>query len=142
MNLRSARRRAGRIPRLPLVALIDVVLFLLMYFMLATDLGGEEKQLAATLKTDSKAGGGSGGSSSLRPQIVLVEPGAGGYRFRIGERVARDRASLTQVLSQLPKDSGVIVRVSPDCPVEAAAAALQSCKDAGFLKVSYVPASE
>ncbi|MFZ4574251.1 MAG: ExbD/TolR family protein [Phycisphaerales bacterium] len=142
MNFRSPHRRASRIPRLPLVALIDVVLFLLMYFMLATDMGGEERQLAATLKADSKAGSGGSGSSALRPQIVQVEPAAGGYLFRIGDRVAKTREALTQVLAQLPKDNGVVVRVSPDCSVEAAAAAIQACKDAGFVKVSYVPASE
>ena len=141
MNFRSPHRRVSRIPRLPLVALIDVVLFLLMYFMLATDMGGEERQLAATLKADSKEGGSAGGSS-LRPQIVSVEPSPDGFRFRIGDRVAKTRDSLAQILSQLPKDNGVIVRVSPECSVEAAASALQACKDAGFIKVSYVPASE
>jgi biopolymer transport protein ExbD len=139
MNFRSQHRRVGRIPRLPLVALIDVVLFLLMYFMLATDLGGSEKNLASALKTDSGTVGSSGKGSALRPQIIRVEATANGHLFRIGERELRDEKSLLAVLQILPKESGIVVRVSPDAKVESAAAALQACKDAGFVKVSYVP---
>jgi biopolymer transport protein ExbD len=124
------------------VALIDVVLFLLMYFMLATDLNGEEKRLGASLQTESGEKSGSRGGSSLRPQIVSVEPAGGGWIFRIGERTARDRESLTQILAQLPTDNGVIVRAAPVCPVAGVAAALQACSDAGFTKVSYVASGE
>jgi biopolymer transport protein ExbD len=122
--------------RLPLVALIDVILFLLIYFVMAGTLAGEEAQLAASLKTDKK---GSGAGSDLAPQVVFVDAAGGVAKFRLGDRVFADRASLTPVLAQLPKGNGIVVRVAGAAPVDAAATALQACKDAGFLKVSYVP---
>lgn len=124
--------------RLPLVALIDVVFFLLIYFVIAGTMAGEEAQLAASLRADKQ---GKGKGSDLAPQVLFVEPGATGKaRFRLGERSMEDRSSLTAVLKQLPKDNGVIVRVTTGVTVEAAAAALQATRDAGFQKVSYVPA--
>ena len=39
------------------------------------------------------------------------------------------------------KEGGVFVRVSGAAPVSAAAEALQACRDAGFQRVSYVPAN-
>lgn len=119
--------------RLPLVALIDVVLFLLMYFVIAGTLAAEESQLAASLKTDGK----SGRSSDLVPLVLNVEPGGS---YRLGERLVGDQASLAVLLKQLPKDQGVVVRVNGAASVEQAAAALQAAHDAGFDKVSYVPA--
>lgn len=124
--------------RLPLVALIDVVLFLLFYFMIAGTLAGEESQLASALRTDKP---GKGRGSDLQTQVLYVEPGAGGPRFRLGDRAVEQRPALAVLLKQLPKDGGIIVKVSPQVQVDAAAAALQACKDAGFQKVSYVPGS-
>jgi len=123
--------------RLPLVALIDVVLFLLLYFMIAGTLAGDESLLASALKTDKK---GSGRGSDLLAQVLYVEPSPEGVRFRMGDRAVNDRAGLASILRQLPRENGIIVKVSPQAQVEAAAAALQACKDAGFQKVSYVPA--
>ena len=122
--------------RRPLVALIDVVLFLLLYFMLAGSLAAAEAELASTLKTDKQ---GQGKGSNLVSQILYVEPTGSAPRFRLGDRVVNDKAGLAGVLRQLPKDNGIIVRASPQVQVEAAAAALQACKDAGFEKVTYVP---
>jgi biopolymer transport protein ExbD len=124
--------------RLPLVALIDVVLFLLMYFVIAGTLAAEESQLAASLKTDRK-GGRQG--SDLQPLVLNVEPagGSGAYRFRLGERVVPDQTSLAALLKQLPKEDGIVVRISDAVTVDAAGAALQAVDDAGFAKVSYVP---
>jgi biopolymer transport protein ExbD len=131
------RRFALEKVRLPLVALIDVILFLLIYFVMAGTLAPEESQLASALKTDKQ---GAGRGSDLTPQIVYVDGKGGVAQFRIGERTMPDRAALAVILKQLPKENGVIVKVAGDVPVAAAAAALQACKDAGFQKVSYVPA--
>jgi biopolymer transport protein ExbD len=122
--------------RLPLVALIDVVLFLLLYFMIAGTLAGDESQLASALKTDKK---GAGRGGDLQAQILYVEPAPQGIRFRLGDRTASDRDGLASILKQLPKENGIIVKVAPQARVDSAAAALQACKDSGFQKVSYVP---
>ncbi len=42
------------------------------------------------------------------------------------------------MLSELPKEAGVFLRVNDDAPVWAAAAALQACHDAGYEKLTYV----
>jgi biopolymer transport protein ExbD len=122
--------------RLPLVAMVDVVLFLLLYFLVVGTLDREERHLPSAVTAErppvSRA-------SDLQPQIVFVETRAGAAVFRIGERIMNDRATLADLLRQLPQESGVVVRVAADVRVEHAAAALQACNDAGFRRISYVP---
>ena len=79
------------------------------------------------------------GRSDMAPQVVRVRSEAGRPVFQLGDRSFPDRASLTGILNQLPKDQGIFVKVSGQASVEAAAAALQACRDAGFSKVNYVP---
>lgn len=129
----GALRREGK---LYLVPLIDVVMFLLLYFMFATTLTPPEGQLATALRAEGR--GGAAGRE-LVPQVVRVERVEGRGAFVVGERVIRDRARLTEVLRALPKEGGVVVRVSGVVTVEDAAAAVQAAKDAGFTRVSYVP---
>lgn len=130
------RRFAVEKVRLPLVALIDVVLFLLLYFMIAGTATGDESELPSALKTDKQ---GAGRGSDLQSQVLYVEGAGAQTHFRIGERVMADKAALAPILRQLPKESGIRVRVAPTAAVAGAAAALQACRDAGFTKVSYVP---
>ena len=133
---REDRRFEMEKVRLPLIALIDVVLFLLLYFMFAGTMTGEESLLSSSLRTDKP---GKGRGSDLQSQILVVEPSGATARFRLGDRSVEDKAGLAVLLKQLPKDGGIIVKVAPQVRVEAAAAALQACSDAGFRKVSYVP---
>jgi biopolymer transport protein ExbD len=126
----------GRI-RLPLVAMVDVVLFLLLYFLVVGTLAGEEGHLPSAVTTERPQ---ATRAADLQPQIVYVEAQGDAVVFRIGEHIARDKAALTEVLRQLPQEGGVVVRVAGQVQVDHAAAALQACNDAGFRKVSYVPA--
>jgi biopolymer transport protein ExbD len=139
MNLKRVRRTEFEIPKLPLVALIDVVFFLLLYFIMAGNLAAVEANLESSLKTDKRS---SGASSNLVPQIVNVEGGPTGQGlFRLGERTMGDKKALSDVLRSLTKEGGVVVRVSGTAPTHAVATALQACKDARFTKISYVPRS-
>jgi biopolymer transport protein ExbD len=138
MKFRARQYKRTPIMRLPLVALIDVVLFLLFYFMIAASFTGEENTLASTLGAEGKGGR----STDLQPQIVSVVVEGGKVGFRLGERWLDDRAALTNLLNQLPRQAGVIVKSAGEAPVWAAAAALQASKDAGFTKVSYVPTTK
>jgi biopolymer transport protein ExbD len=131
----QTRRFALEGVRLPLIALVDVVLFLLLYFIIAGTLTPPEGELASSLKTDR---GGTSRASDLLPQILLVEQAGGRARFRIGERVMEDKAGLVALLTQLPKEGGIVLKVAGEAPVEWAATALQACRDAGFVNVSYV----
>ena len=54
---REDRRFRPEKVRLPLIALIDVVFFLLIYFVIAGTMAGEEAQLASALRADRKGGG-------------------------------------------------------------------------------------
>ncbi len=137
--MRLSRTRSRIDPaslRLPLIALIDVILFILLYFMLAGTLAAEEADLATALRTEK---GKPAAASDLIPQSLVVESVGGTPQFRLGERAVTDRASLVAMLSQLRKEMGVVIRVHGDVPVASAAMAVQACKDAGFTKVSYVP---
>ena len=122
--------------RLPLIALIDVILFLLMYFLLAGSLESEERELAATLGSGSAVSGDSGG---FTPQAIDVTMNAGKVAFRLGARPPMGREAMRELVAGLPKEPGVVVRVADDVPVSDAAAALQLCRDAGFSKIAYQP---
>jgi biopolymer transport protein ExbD len=139
MRLHPSRTSGGpQRYKLSLIALIDVVLFLLLYFMLAGTLAPEERELPSTLRADRGSGTK---QEDLQPQIVSVVLGANGNpEYRIGARAVNDKASLADILRVLPKDGGVFVRTSGRVRVEAAAAALQACRDAGFIRITYVPA--
>jgi len=133
---RRRKKREMHLIRLPLVALIDVVLFMLMYFIMAGTLSGSEANLSSALGADRR-GGGTG--QKLAAQIVDVVPEGARTVFKIGARVLTDRESLAAVVGKLPLEAGIIVRVSDRAPVSAAATALQVVRDAGFRRVSYVP---
>jgi len=121
--------------RLPLIALIDVVLFLLFYFMIAGSLAPEESSLASTLGTDAKRKSAAG---DLQPQILNVVVRESKIVFQIGDRAFDTEAGLRAMLAQLPREAGVVIKVANEVPVASAAIALQSCKDVGFSKVTYV----
>ncbi len=138
MKLKRTRQKGlVNTGRLPMVAMIDVALFILMYFLFASELADNEARLAAAIKTDARGGG----SAALQPQVVHVEPGPRGPRFRIGDRTVESRDALAGILELLPKEAGVVIRVSDDVQVSAMAAATQAAKNAGFRKISNVPAS-
>ena len=128
----SRRRLIGA---LPLISLIDVVFLLLIYFLITSDFSQQERRLPAAVQTE----GGGARSVELQPQIVQISLVEGRVRYTIGQVAVEDKAALTSVLEQLPKEPGVAVRASPEAPVSAVAAALQAAKDAGFEKRSYVP---
>ena len=138
----SARRNSGLLElsemRLPLIALIDVILFLLMYFLLAGSLEAEERELASTLGSGSNVAGDNGG---FTPQVVDVTMSGGTVAYRMGGRSVGSRESLADLVRALPKAPGIVVRVADDVPVEGAAAALQGCRDAGFERIAYQPGS-
>jgi biopolymer transport protein ExbD len=140
MKLR--RKTRGRLDpsmlRLPLVALIDVVLFLLFYFMIAGNIDMEEAELEATL---ALVGGGSGkpSESFLDAQVLQVGSDVQGPIYRIGGRELRDRLSLQGLLQGLPKEAGVVIKSSATVAFETVAGALQVAHDAGFTKITYVP---
>ena len=106
MNLTRSKRTDFEIPRLPLVALIDVIFFILLYFIMVGNLSPEENNLESSLRTDKKA---AADASNLVPQILNVDGVDGKAVYKLGERMMGDKASLTAVLQGLNKAGGVVV---------------------------------
>jgi biopolymer transport protein ExbD len=123
---------------LPMTSMIDVVFLLLIFFLFTVSVTAPESQLASALNQHSEQQGQAG---DFQPQIVSVESSGEGVLYLLGAHRITDRRELQRLLVELPKGSGVVVRVANDVPVDGAAGALQTCKDAGFEKVSYVPAN-
>jgi biopolymer transport protein ExbD len=123
---------------LPMTSMIDVVFLLLIFFMVTVSASPPESDLASTLKPESKT---EGAAADFQPQIVTVSRAGDAVVYTLGSHQLTTRSDLARLLRELPKNSGVVVKVRNDVPVEAAAGALQTCKDVGFTKVSYVPAS-
>ncbi|MSR18080.1 MAG: hypothetical protein EXS00_02750 [Phycisphaerales bacterium] len=117
-----------------MTSMIDAVFLLLSYFLFTTGAALPEEQLSAVARTNRPA------ASALSPQVIDVVEEAGEPVFLLGARRINGREQLTELLQQLPKSGGVVVRVHSGPAVSAAAAALQAAHDAGFSEVSYVPA--
>lgn len=122
--------------RLPLIAFIDVILFILMYFLLAGSIDAEERELAAAIGSGSPVAGDSGG---FTPQVLTVALEGGAEVARIGTRSARGRDAIAEMLRGLPKEPGIVLRAADDVSVAGVAAAMQACRDAGFERIAYQP---
>ncbi|MCH2149668.1 MAG: biopolymer transporter ExbD [Phycisphaerales bacterium] len=117
--------------------MIDVTFLLLVYFMVSTVLALPEDQLTSSIQTrDADA---SGMQADFQPQIVEVLRLDGAPAYRLAGQTFVDPNALVSVLSELPRDIGIFIRVHPDVPVGFALAAVQSATDAGFEQVTYVP---
>lgn len=117
--------------RLPLIALIDVVLFLLFYFVISYSVSAEEAELATGFAKPGVS------ASPLQPQVVLVSQAGEQAEFRIGTHLFVEQKALVDFLRTLPKEPGVVVKATPDVPVGATVAAVQAGKDAGFGDVRF-----
>lgn len=137
--MRFTRKHEGGMPSVSsrLTPMIDVVFLLLIYFVVTATFAQREDELASALRAETQEGGA---SADLSPQVVRIEMEGGVAVFRIGTLAVPSAAGLRDILDALPKESGVFVRVADDVSVDAVAAALQACRDAGFTRVSYVPA--
>ena len=133
---RTSRRRLERIA-LNLASMIDVTFLLLIYFMV-TMVIAEEDQLQPTLKTQRESL--SGEANDFQPQIIDVLDEGGRPIYRLSGRRLEDRSALAGAVGSLPKSVGVFINVHDGVPVGFAAAALQTVRDAGFEKVTYVAA--
>lgn len=137
MRFRPSAAPRSVVNRLQVTSMIDVIFLLLIFFMATTTFSQPEAHLTPGLKEQRATGR----ASDLEPQIVDVTREGDRDVFRLGARVLMDKASLVAALRELPTEPGVFVRVSDEVRVESAAAAVQACRDAGFEKVSYVPAN-
>jgi biopolymer transport protein ExbD len=133
---RRSRRRAERLS-INLTSMIDVTFLLLVYFLVSTVLARPEDLLTSSIQT--RDADSAGAEIDFQPQIIEVIRLDGAPMYRLAGRTFVDAGSLVDVLSDLPRDIGIFVRVHRDVPVGFALAAVQSTRDAGFEQVTYVP---
>jgi biopolymer transport protein ExbD len=135
VNFQRRKDTGTGIIRLPIAALIDVVFFLLLYFIMAGTLATAEGELPMTLSTNKRA---AGSGSDYSTQVLFVQSKEGKPVYQLGTRVIASQEELTSILAKLPKEPGIVVRAADEAPVQWTAAALQAARDAGFARVSYV----
>jgi len=131
----KSQRRMDRVS-INMAAMIDVTFLLLFFFMVASVLGEKESRLSTALQTQSDSGGA---ASDFQTQNIEVRMIDGQPGYRLGANTCRDRDQLVAALMPLPKTAGVFIKVFDDVPVHFAVAAVQTARDAGFEKVTYVP---
>jgi biopolymer transport protein ExbD len=137
MRLTSRSAKHGSSLDLPLTSMIDVVFLLLIYFLVTTSLIRSEREIESGIKVERRPGSAAG---DLAPAVVEVVRGSSGDVYRLGGREFQNIGELRAVLVQFEnKLDGAFVRVADDVSFDSAAAAIQACKDAQFVAVSYVP---
>jgi biopolymer transport protein ExbD len=138
MKLSSRKLQRGSKIELSMTSMIDVVFLLLIYFMITTAYVKPEKHLHSGIKIDERSS--TSATSDLEPAIVEVRRSGDRFVYKIGGRELTTQDELASLLRQFPnKFDGAFVRVSGDVPFQMAAAAIQACKSADFVSVSYIP---
>ena len=117
-------------------SMIDVTFLLLIYFLVTTVLTPPEDELNPALQVQEGAGES---TDELEPQIVEVIKRGNDEIYIIGSQAIASRVALSEVLSKLPHEPGLIVKVNGTTSVAFALAAIQEARNAGFEKVTYVP---
>jgi|JYMV01.1.fsa_nt_gi biopolymer transport protein ExbD len=134
----SQNRRRINKTALNLSSMIDVTFLLLIYFIVTTVFTPPEDLLSPALKVEE---GTSSQEQEFEPQIVTVTIQGTEPAYLIGEQVIRNREQFATIISKLPREPGIIIRVEDAVPVGFAIAAIQESRNAGFERVTYVPAS-
>jgi len=116
--------------------MIDATFLLLAFFIFTTGAGLNESKLSPNLRVQR----GTDAKDDLEPQVVEVLRDGTATIFRLGSADHPTRESLASALEVLPKERGLFVRVYAGVDVAAAAAAIQTARNAGFEAVTYVPA--
>ncbi len=138
MQFAKSNRRGINRAVLSLSSMIDVTFLLLIYFIVTTVLSKPEDQLNPALLIDQ---GSVVEDSLMDPQIIYVQTKNLQLIYKLGSQQFSDRSALAEVLKVLPKEPGIIIKADDSVTVGFAVAAIQESRDAGFTKVTYVPAS-
>jgi biopolymer transport protein ExbD len=140
MRLSSRKIEHERKIELSMTSMIDVVFLLLIFFMTTASFVKTERNLDSAIKDRERQAQPE--PSDMEPVIVEIVRGESGFIYRVGSREFTTQRELTEILRQFPAESqsdGAFVRVSDAAPFRMAAVAIQSCKNAGFTAVAYVP---
>jgi biopolymer transport protein ExbD len=137
----SSRKTKGPTVEMQMTTMIDVTFLLLIFFMATATFFPAERELSPAIKVNKPSSAQS--SSHVEPAIVDIVRGDSGYMYKLGGREFATADELLAVLRRLEnKNDGAFVRATNDAPFEMAATAIQTCRAAGFIGVSYVPKEE
>jgi biopolymer transport protein ExbD len=136
MKFSNAKRSSIKHAALSLSSMIDVTFLLLIYFIVTTVIATPEDLLKVALKVEQSS---TVTVDDFEPQIILVTSINNQYVYQMGDRSFTDRIQLAEFLEALPKEPGVIIRVTNFVPVSFAVTAIQEARNASFEKVTYVP---
>lgn len=138
LSARSGKHSASL--ELSMTSMIDVVFLLLIFFMTTSSFSPTEREIDTGIRT-VKATAAQMATQDLQPTIVEIVRGASGeFVYRLGAREIASQPELTEQLRLLENQTaGAFVRCVDDAPFDMAVAAIQSCKSARFLNVTYVP---
>lgn len=128
--------RRGKVLRLEITSMVDVIFLLLIYFLLATSHTPPESDLSPALQAERVSGGK---AADFAPQVIEVSIFDGEPGFKLGNQILRNREALIAVLRELPTEGGLFVRGANRATVGWAVTAIQAARDEGFEKVTYVP---
>ncbi len=138
MKLSSHKIERDPCIELSMTSMIDVVFLLLIFFITTASFVKTERNLDSGIKVERQSAQQQ--QSDYEPAIVEVVSVDGTFVYQLGSRTIDTEQELLSVLRQFDnKSDGAFVRVSDDAPFEMAAAAVQACKTARFVTVSYVP---
>ena len=111
---------------------------LLIYFLTTSGFVKTERELDSGIRTTSSSAAAA--RSDLEIAVVEVVKSDTGFVYRLGSREMKTQQELVRVLRQFGnRAAGAFVRVADDVPFDMAAAAIQACKSARFVSVTYVP---
>ena len=140
MKLSSHKAERSKGIELQMTSMIDVVFLLLIFFITTSTFVKTEQQLTSAIKTNKKS---RAQPTDFEPAVIQIVEGAGNrFVYRVGGRDIQSAEELSRVMGQFPlatKTEGAYVRVSDDAPFNMAAVALEACREARFIAVSYVP---
>ena len=141
MRLSSHKVKKESKFELQMTSMIDMVFLLLIFFMTTSSFRKTERELDSAIRVKSKTARAA--ASNLEPAIIEVVRGGGGeFVYKVGTHELTTQDELEDLLGKFGnKIDGAYVRVADEAPFEMAATAIQACKTAKFLGVSYVPHS-
>jgi biopolymer transport protein ExbD len=140
MRLTRHKPQATKL-ELSMTSMIDVVFLLLIFFMITSSFIHTERNLDPAIRVERASP--TRVASDLQPAMVEIARGESGFVYQLGARRFGSADELTEVLRQFDnKQDGAFVRVPDEAPFGMAAAAIQACKAARFVPVSYLPVTD
>lgn len=126
-------RQSRALTLMSYTSLIDVVLLLLIFFMVASRFAEEEREMEVTLPRASDAK-----PLTVRPKEIFVNVDALGRYFVGGKELSIDEVDryLAQASADNPVGQGVIIRADKRVALDAAVAVMNACNKHGLTDYS------